>query len=103
MTYFTLISSETPELKEHPDYLGYNEQSIRYGKSKTKLEIIEETKRNRLLMISNLGKLEDSKFTTVYPGDKGFTLASYIEEFFTSHDRHHMKQIQDFIQACNLH
>ena len=97
VTYSGLLSRENSELKEHPDYLAYNEQSVLYGKGKSKREIIEETERNRRLLIDNLSKLEERAFAKVYPGEKGFTLASYLEAFFTSHDKHHMKQMQDFI------
>lgn len=95
----TLVKSELPELREHPDYLGFNEQSIIYGKGRTKKEIIEETIRNRQIMINNLNVLEDNKFSVVYPGDRGFTIESYLTEFFTSHDKYHMKQIQDYIRT----
>ncbi|MGF7050778.1 hypothetical protein J2T13_005328 [Paenibacillus sp. DS2015] len=97
VTFPILAQRELSELREHHDYLGYNEQSIQYGKGRTKKEIIDETIQNRLIMISNLIKLEDNKFSALYLGDRGFTLTSYMTEFFTSHDKHHMKQIQDFL------
>lgn len=59
------------------DYLGFNEQSIIYGKERTKKEIIEETIRNRQIMINNINMLEDNKFSVVYLGDRGFTIESY--------------------------
>lgn len=96
-TFPALTRSDFPELREHPDYLGYNEQSIIYAKGKTKQEIIEETKRSRALLISNLNKLDEHKFSVVYPGDRGFTLESYLTDFFTSHDKYHRKQIEDFL------
>ncbi|GGF92640.1 DinB family protein [Paenibacillus aceti] len=96
-TFPMLTETELSELREHPDYLAFNEQSIRYGKGRTKNEIIEEAIRNRQLMVSNLSKLEDSKFSVVYPGDRGFTIESYLTEFFVSHDKHHMEQIQAYL------
>ena len=97
VTFPTLTQNKLPELKEHPDYLGFNEQSVSYGKGRTRQEIIEETIRNRQMMISNLSMLEDYKFSAVYPGDREFTLESYIKEFFISHDKHHMNQINQFL------
>lgn len=97
VTFQALAESEFPELTEHPDYLGYNEQSVLYGKELTKKEALEETIRNRQFMIDHLSRLEDRKFTMVYPGKRGFTLESYIRKFFISHDQHHMKQIKDFL------
>lgn len=96
-TFSSVNQSGSPELKEHPDYLGYNDQSIKYGLDKTKTEIIVETLKNRKRMISSLKKMEDNKFLHVFPGDRGFTLETYLEEFFTSHDKYHMKQIEKFI------
>lgn len=96
-TFPMLTDTTLSELREHPDYLAFNEQSIRYGKGRTKAEIIEEAMRNRQLMVSNLSKLEDSKFSVVYPGDRGFTIESYLTEFFVSHDKHHMEQIQAYL------
>lgn len=43
VTFPMLAREELCELNEHPDYLGFNEQSIRYGTGKEKKEIIEET------------------------------------------------------------
>lgn len=99
VTFPALIESLSPELAEHPDYLGYNEQSIHYGLDKTKQQIIDETKRNRQMMIDPLNSLDEDQFTRVYPGKREFTLASYLTQFFTSHDKHHMRQIRDFIAS----
>lgn len=97
VTFPALAESEFPELTEHPDYLGYNEQSILYGKGITKKAAVKEAVRNRERMIDHLNRLEGRKFTMVYPGRRGFTLESYIREFFISHDQHHMKQIRDYL------
>ncbi|WP_144407006.1 hypothetical protein [Paenibacillus sp. IHBB 10380] len=83
---------------EHPDYLGFNEQSISYGKGKTKKEIIVEAIRNRQIMVSKVSELEDNKFLVVYSGNRGFTIKSYLTEFFISHDKYHMEQIQDYLK-----
>lgn len=97
VTFPNLLNSKSPELREHPDYLGFNEQSIIYGEGRNKKEIIEETIKNRQIMINNLMKLEDNQFSVVYPGDRGFTIGTYLTEFFISHESYHMKQIQDFL------
>ncbi|MFD1177997.1 GNAT family N-acetyltransferase [Paenibacillus puldeungensis] len=99
VTFPASIESQSPELAEHPDYLGYNEQSIRYGQDKTKQQIIDETKRNRQLMIDQVNSLDEDQFSGGYPGEREFTLASYLTRFFTSHDKHHMRQIRDFIAS----
>jgi uncharacterized damage-inducible protein DinB len=101
VTFPSVNQIDQPELKEHPDYLGYNEQSIRYGMERTKNEIIDETKKNRLLMVSNLKAIEDEKFSTVCLGERGFTLKTYLEAFFTTHDQYHVNQIQDYIKKNN--
>lgn len=98
VTFRELAGSESPALREHPDYLGYNEQSVAYGRTKTRREVVEETLRNRRLMIDNLNGLMDAELTAVYQGEREFTLESYIREFFVAHDRHHAKQIQDYIR-----
>jgi len=102
VTFPSLTPSERPELNEHPDYLGYNEQSVRYGRTRTRAQIVEETLRNRQLLMENLDRLEEDKFLAVYPGARQFTLESYLRAFFSSHDRHHMKQIQDFLEKRGM-
>lgn len=97
VTFPALTESESPELAEHPDYLGYNEQSIRYGKGKTKQQIIDETVRNRKLLIDQLSSLDEDRFTRVCSGDGPLTLETHISRYFISHDKHHMSQISDFI------
>ncbi|AJS58965.1 DinB family protein [Paenibacillus sp. IHBB 10380] len=99
VTFPTLSQSKFPELMEHPDYLGFNEQSISYGKGKTKKEIIAEAVRNRQIMVSKVSELEDNKFLVVYSGDRGFTKKSYLTEFFISHDQYHKEQIQDYLKS----
>jgi hypothetical protein len=99
VTFPSIHSVEKSELKEHPNYLEYNEQSINYGRNKTKIEIIEETIRSRKRMINNLKEVGDSTFLKVFPGERGFSLKSYLEEFFTSHDKHHREQIEQFIKC----
>ena len=61
-------------------------------------EIVEETIRNRQKLIENLSVLEEDRFSAVYPGERQFTLESYIRAFFTSHDKHHMNQINNFLR-----
>ncbi|SYX82946.1 conserved protein of unknown function [Paenibacillus alvei] len=53
-------------------------------------------------MIMNLMKLEDNQFSVVYQGDRGFTIGTYLTEFFISHERYHMKQIQDFLMTKQI-
>lgn len=99
VTYPLIARSGFAELSEHPDYLGFNEQSMIYGQSKSKSEILEETIRNRRILKQHLEMLDEKAFSKVYLGDRGFTLESYLKEFFTSHDKHHMKQIQNCIRS----
>ncbi|WP_068785564.1 DinB family protein [Paenibacillus phocaensis] len=99
VTFPLLAENGAPELTEHPDYLGYNEQSVLYGKGKTKREAVEETIGNRRLLLDQLDRLEERKFTMVYPGERGFTLETYLRTFFISHDKHHIGQIRDYLET----
>lgn len=100
VTFPDLMSRKTAELKEHPDYLGFNEQSVRYGRNKTGAEIRDKTLHERHTMISNLKDLEEKDFRTVYPGERGYNLESFLDQYFVSHDRHHMKQIRHFLSTA---
>lgn len=97
VTFPSLSGTPLSELREHLDYLAFNEQSIRYGKGRTKHEIIGEVMTNRQTMISHLNKLEEGKLSVVYPGERGFTIATYLTEFFISHDQHHIEQMQQYL------
>lgn len=50
-------------------------------------------------MVSKVSELEDNKFSVIYSGDRGFTIKSYLTEFFISHDKYHMEQIQDYLKS----
>lgn len=97
VTFPILRDGKSSDLRENPDYMAFNERSVLYGKGKTREEIVEETLRNRQRMVGSLDTLGEHQFSTVYPDESEFTLGSYLNRFFISHDRHHMEQIQDFL------
>lgn len=62
-----------------------------------KNELIELLKETRKELITDCKKIQE-KNIHFYIGKKEHNIATFVSKFITSHDKHHIKQIEEFIQ-----
>lgn len=90
------ISQDVPLTLRHLDYDKFNLDAMVYGRTLSKKELIQRTIdcRNRILL--EIKDYSEDRFTREYvDGDnRPFSVDFYVKDFI-SHDRHHMKQIEE--------
>jgi uncharacterized damage-inducible protein DinB len=84
-------------LQENLDFLAFNSQAVESCKTLTQDEIIDKSVFYRTEILVKLKELPDSAYLTVYPGRDSYTLESFFQDLFVSHDNHHRSQIEEFL------
>lgn len=96
-----LLNQEPVTLEEDTDVQGFNDRAVKYGKTLTQNQLLDEAISYRSEIVSELRKLPKTAFLLVFPGRDSFTLSSFLKDLFVSHDSHHTKQIQQFLAVMN--
>lgn len=92
------ISTGQPLTLKHIDFNEFNNHAIEFAKTKSKQEIIELTKQYRAEIIRHLQSVPEEEYSKEFSDGDGhkITVEHYLKDF-TSHDLHHINQIQHFI------
>jgi len=92
-----LLKQEPVILEEDADVQGFNDQAVEFGKTLTQEELLEKAIFCRSEIVSQLKELPGSTFLMAFSEHNSFTLASFLQNLFVSHDTHHKKQIEVFL------
>ncbi len=92
-----LVRGELVTLEEDTDVQGFNNRAVEYGRTFNQEQLLDKAIFYRSLMVTQLKKLPENAFSTVVPGTNSFTLSSFLQNMFVSHDTHHKKQIEEYL------
>jgi hypothetical protein len=96
-TVSQILNSEPVMLEEHPDVQAINDASVSYGRTKKPHDLLNEAIFNRGQLISQLNLISESAFSKHFQNDDSYTLESFLQEMFITHDLHHKKQIKRYL------
>lgn len=93
------IAINEPLTLKHMNFEAFNQGAIEYASTRMKEQLIDELVQHRSHIIHDLELIPEEAYTTVYPDGEGhpFQINEYIPDF-VSHDQHHIKQINHFLQ-----
>jgi hypothetical protein len=89
-----------PYIADEEDYQAFNERAAALGRQLTKQELIDSATGARRQLIEHLKRLPAEAFRTKQQGgriDKDLTES--LQRNFVSHDRSHIKQIKEHLEA----
>ena len=95
-----LEAGEHPYIADEEDYQAFNERAAAIGRQLTKQQLIDRATQARTQLLEHLKRLPAEAFHTKQQGgriDKDLTES--LERNFVSHDRSHIKQIKDYLEA----
>ncbi|WP_249897716.1 DinB family protein [Paenibacillus sp. PK3_47] len=100
---FAKVKAGQPLTAKHLNFNEFNAKAIEYAQTVTLQEIIRQLIEYRSKMIDDMTGITDAEFLTTYPdGDgKPFSYRGHLRGFIP-HDKHHKKQIQQYIQSAAL-
>jgi|GEM_PF-258412 len=91
-----LVRRELVTLEEDMDFQGFNNRAVEYGRTLNQKQLLDEAIFNRSQIVSQLKKLPEDALITDVPVTS-FTLSSFLQNMFVSHDKHHRKQIEEYL------
>jgi len=91
-----LVRRELVTLEEDMDFQGFNNRAVEYGRTLNQKQLLDEAIFYRTKIVSQLKKLPEDAFITDVPVTS-FTLSSFLQNMFVSHDNHHRKQIEEYL------
>lgn len=97
---FEKIESGAPLTHENTNYDEFNQQAIMYAQGVSQDKLINEAIHFRNLILEHLEHIPEAEYNHVYTsGAYPFTVYEYVAEWFIPHDKHHLKQIQTYLNA----
>ncbi|WNS46499.1 DinB family protein [Paenibacillus sp. MMS20-IR301] len=99
---FAKVKAGQPLTAKHLNFNEFNARAAEYAQTVPRQEIIRQFIHYRSRLISDMTGISDEAFVQTYPdGDgKKFSYRGHLRGFLP-HDRHHKKQIGQFIQAVH--
>lgn len=94
------IELEQPLTVRHLDFDEFNANAMEYAKTQTKDELIAQFIEYRTNIVNSIAGLSEDAYLKSYKdGDKKkFSVHSYLRSFI-SHDKHHKKQIEKYMES----
>ncbi|WP_091176932.1 DinB family protein [Paenibacillus sp. 1_12] len=96
-TVSQILNSERVMLEEHPDVQAINDASVSYGKAMKPHDLLAEAIYHRRQLIAQLNLISESAFSKYFHNNDSYTLESFLQEMFISHDLHHKEQIMRYL------
>ncbi|MEX1029477.1 MAG: DinB family protein [Paenibacillaceae bacterium] len=96
-TVSQILNSEPVILEEHPDVQVINDASVSYGRAMKPHDLLNEAIYHRRQLISQLNLIPESAFSKHFHNNDSYTLKSFLQEMFISHDLHHKEQIMRYL------
>jgi uncharacterized damage-inducible protein DinB len=92
-----LLRREQVMLEEDTDVQGFNNRAVEYGRTLNQEQLLDKAIFYRSQIVSQLKNLPEDAFSTTVPATNSFTLSSFLQNMFVSHDTHHKKQIKEYL------
>ena len=92
-----LLKRELVILEEDTDVQGFNNKAVKYGRTLNQEQLLEKAVFYRSQIVTQLKKIPEDAFSTTGPGTNSFTLSSFLQNMFLSHDTHHKRQIEEHL------
>jgi hypothetical protein len=104
-TLSQILNGEPVMLEEHPDVQAVNDASVSYGRTMKPHELLNEAILKRARLVSQLNLISESAFSKYFKNNDFYTLESFLQEMFISHDSHHKEQVMRYLntQLLNSH
>jgi hypothetical protein len=96
-TVIQILNRKPVMLAEHPDVQAFNDESVRYGRTMKPQELLNKAVWQRKELVSNLRLVPVSDYTKHFENNSSFTLETFLQEMFVSHDLHHKKKIEHYL------
>lgn len=93
-----IINNEEVKLEEHHDVQAFNETSITFGRKMNPHDLLKEAISQREQLILKLNMVSESAFIRQFH-NSAYTLETFLQEMFISHDKHHEEQIMKHLQT----
>lgn len=94
-----LLRRELVTLEEDPDVQGFNNRAVEYGRTLNQEQLLDKAIFYRSQIVTQLKELPEDAFLAVIPGTNSFTLSSFLQNMFVSHDTHHKKQMEVYLSG----
>ncbi|MNC32633.1 hypothetical protein D3C75_809950 [compost metagenome] len=100
---FAKVKSGQPLTAKHQNFNEFNARALPYAQTVTKQEAVQQFILYRSKMISDMTGLSDAEFLKSYPDGDGnkFSYRAHLRGFIP-HDKHHKKQMEQYIQAYSM-
>jgi hypothetical protein len=93
-----IINNEEVKLEEHHDVQAFNEASVTFGRKMKPHDLLKEAISQREQLILKLNMVSESAFIRQFH-NSAYTLETFLQEMFISHDKHHEEQIMKHLQT----
>ncbi|MDT3428383.1 hypothetical protein J2Z22_003975 [Paenibacillus forsythiae] len=93
-----IINNEEVNLEEHHDVQAFNEASVTFGRTMKPHDLLKEAISQRKQLILKLSMVPESAFNRQFH-NSAYTLETFLQEMFISHDKHHEEQIMKHLQT----
>lgn len=93
-----IINNDEVILEEHHDVQAFNEASVIFGRKMKPHDLLKEAITQREQLILKLNMVSESAFIRQFH-NSAYTLETFLQEMFISHDKHHEEQIMKHLQT----
>jgi len=94
-----ILRRELVTLEEDTDVQGFNNRAVEYGRTLNQEQLLDKAIFYRSQIVTQLKKLPEDAFSTDVSGTNSFTLSSFLQNMFISHDNHHKKQMEEYLSG----
>lgn len=92
-----LLAGAPVSLEEDMDPQSFNDRAATYGRTLDHGKLLDEALHYRSELLSQLSQLPTEAFDKPSTTHDRMSLATFLQQMFTSHDDHHMTQVEAYL------